>query len=1037
MPPRKKSLLGASNPLVADPAFLPALSNNLAALGPNMSSPAPPTPIVTTPAAPVAAPTPSAPMTPAPTPSAPMANNTSLVNKAGTQSLYQRCSFALARLLRIDGIPAFFTLANSGRAPPRKGLAPADEDEKESRPVRARQSTDPVRQVWDLLALGVPLCILYNAQPGVEPLQIDVSCEEAERNLANNKHAKRATALFVMAISGLVRSGEWKCQSEMFTVSELLGNNTNGFVKVVNNVLYLLDRLPESIFSPAPPSPPSLVSHFSSTGQHSYPATPGLLASDSVDSLTSPATETPPNGFPFPPTASSGAGAGGGDEDESARKTHIQHIMDAERKYVADLEVMHEYAHELVQKDIVTADTVHHLFPGLSKLLDFGRRFLIEMEGVAECPWEEQRWGALFVKNEEEFAVYEPYCANYTNASELMVSQEQNLMGLAHVINPKGELPMFLIKPIQKICKYHLQLHDLIKRANKSTYPYYDELEQGIAVAKRIADQANETQRKVENRNTVKALEARVEDWKGHHLPHFGELLLDEMFIVTKAEVDREYHVFLFEKIILCCKEVLPIDAKKTGKSGMGKTNSMLRKQQSGTGGMPGTPLMAPTPGGKKKTPLLLKGRIFLNNVTKTSVVPGGYSLQVWWRGDEDMEYFTLRCRSEEQLTRWQTSINQLIAGNAARKANERAARQQHHDRTMSTNSVVSYATSLPAYPPPPAYSGARPSYAEEEGVYPQSGRATPLEARRSQPPEREREREYERPRARTEGADGAVMMQYRQHPPPMPSLPRGAMAPVRGASEASFGPGREPSFGSRASGPAPGLKSKFSSTRLRSNYEQGPKVYDSAYGEDGVRLDADGYEVSRDSATTPTPRNGAAPPHLRMRSSSQPSAYVQGQPQQPPPPVPRWNGAVNGSASSLGTSPEEKRGSGSSESTRASSEYSPTNTQSPVTPFGDGTARRVLGLGSGESVRVKVHYKADLFQIIVPRDTVFNELVSKVAYKVRLCGGNGRDDKDLPLRVKYRDEDGDMISLGSDDDVQMAFDGTRTSSGGVELWVS
>ncbi|KAG9121332.1 hypothetical protein FRC07_002742, partial [Ceratobasidium sp. 392] len=389
---------------------------------------------------------------------------------------------------------------------------------------------------------------------------------------------------------------------------------------------------------------------------------------------------------------------------------------------------------------------------------------------------------------------------------------------------------------------------DLIKRANKSTYPYYDELEQGIAVAKRIADQANETQRKVENRNTVKALEARVEDWKGHHLPHFGELLLDEMFIVTKAEVDREYHVFLFEKIILCCKEVLPVDAKKGGKGAMGKTNSMLRKQQSGAGGVPGTPLMAPgTPGGKKKTPLLLKGRIFLNNVTKTSIVPSGYSLQVWWRGDEDMEYFTLRCRSEEQLTRWQTSINQLIEDNAKRRANERAARQQHHDRTMSTNSVVSYATTLPAYPPPPAY---RSGYPDEE-QYPVSGRATPLEARRSQPPERERERD-------------------------------------------------------------------------------------------------------------------------------------------------------------------------------------------PVTPFGDGTAsRRGLGLGSGESVRVKVHYKADLFQIIVPRDTVFNDLVTKVAYKVRLCGGNGRDDKDLPLRVKYRDEDGDMISLGSDDDVQMAFDGTRTSSGGVELWVS
>lgn len=164
MPPRKKSLLGASNPLTTDPAFLPALSNNLAALGPSATT-----------------------ATMASTPSAPLANTASLVNKTGTQSLYQRCSQALARLLRIEPMPAFFSLSSSGRAPPRAGV----DDERTAGPrdstVRARQSTDPVRQLWDLLALGVPLCILYNAQPGVEPLQIDTSVGEAERKLANNK----------------------------------------------------------------------------------------------------------------------------------------------------------------------------------------------------------------------------------------------------------------------------------------------------------------------------------------------------------------------------------------------------------------------------------------------------------------------------------------------------------------------------------------------------------------------------------------------------------------------------------------------------------------------------------------------------------------------------------------------------------------------------------------------------------------------------------------------------------------------------------
>ncbi|CAE6448187.1 unnamed protein product [Rhizoctonia solani] len=416
MPPRKKSLLGASNPVVQDPGFLPALSSNLAALGPMSGGgsgsgvPASPVP----PVAPVPASTPMV-----ATPSAPLTNTMSLVNKTGTQSLYQRCSYALGRLLRIDGIPAFFSLSNSGRAPPRSGAQEKEDEGEKKGPrdstMRARQSTDPVRQLWDLLALGVPLCILYNAQPKVEPLQIDCSIATTERKLPNNKHAKHATAFFIMGMKQLAESGELRSQPEMFTVSELFGNNTNGFVKVVSTVIYLLERLPESLFSPAPPSPPSLASQFNI----SYPATPGLVPSDSLDSLTSP-IDAPSNGFPFPPSACT--------DDESFRKKHIQETLDAERKYVADLEVMHEYARQLIQKNVVDADTVHHLFPGLGKLLDFGRRFLIEMEGAAQCAWEDQRWGLLFIDNEEEFAVYEPYCANYTNASELMLSQEQNLM---------------------------------------------------------------------------------------------------------------------------------------------------------------------------------------------------------------------------------------------------------------------------------------------------------------------------------------------------------------------------------------------------------------------------------------------------------------------------------------------------------------------------------------------------------------------------------------------------------------------------------
>lgn len=86
--------------------------------------------------------------------------------------------------------------------------------------------------------------------------------------------------------------------------------------------------------------------------------------------------------------------------------------------------------------------------------------------------------------------------------------------------------------------------------------------------------------------------------------------------MVTKSDIDREYHVFLFERIILCCKEAQAVPAK--GGKATSKNGSILKKQP--------TPLPLTLPGGngatQKNTPLLLKGRIFLGNVTQAVPAP-------------------------------------------------------------------------------------------------------------------------------------------------------------------------------------------------------------------------------------------------------------------------------------------------------------------------------------------------------------------------------------------------------------------------------
>jgi cell division control protein 24 len=142
----------------------------------------------------------------------------------------------------------------------------------------------------------------------------------------------------------------------------------------------------------------------------------------------------------------------------------------------------------------------------------------------------------------------------------------------------------------------------LIKGASDKDYPYMAELTSGHEVTKRIAESVNETIRQNSNISIVAELQFRVKDWKGHHISEFGNLLLEGRFVVTKGDLNRDYEVYLFEKMILCCKEILP--DKKDKRSG--KSGSLLKKQHADKH-ISGPP---------KKNPLSLKGRIYVNNLT-------------------------------------------------------------------------------------------------------------------------------------------------------------------------------------------------------------------------------------------------------------------------------------------------------------------------------------------------------------------------------------------------------------------------------------
>lgn len=421
--------------------------------------------------------------------------------------------------------------------------------------AEADADTDPVTLLWRTFRRGIPLMTLSNALRPAQPLQLAGIREE--------KIGKAATFKFLQACVTELRFPQEEC----FIVTDLYGNDTTGFVKVARVVNRVLDVLVQR----------------------------GL-----VDDVR--------------PTASDFEQAAQG-----MKRTQRQHIVGelvtTERTYVQHLELLQAFKHLVEEKGVIHGDAVHDIFLNLNALLDFQRRFLIRVEQTNAQPEAEQNWGRIFVAYYEAFKVYEPYIANQRKCERTVVAEHAKLrdaggsLEMRQMVETPTSLYGFLMKPFQRLSKYPLLLEDLYKKGDLDEERRKD-LRLGKEAATSILTRANGEVDRQERLEAVQELKLRVEDWKGHRVEGFGELLLYGTFTVLKSESlgagkdgERQYHVYLFDTILLCCKDIDPTKPKNK------LSNKQLVDRHSG------------------KVKLQLKGRIFMQNVTDlvSASKPGTY----------------------------------------------------------------------------------------------------------------------------------------------------------------------------------------------------------------------------------------------------------------------------------------------------------------------------------------------------------------------------------------------------------------------------
>ncbi|RCH81666.1 hypothetical protein CU098_004851, partial [Rhizopus stolonifer] len=557
-----------------------------------------------------------------------------------------------------------------------------------------------------------------------------------------------------------------------------------------------------------------------------------------------------------------------------------------------------DYKDEAKVQQVFSTDTMHDLFGNLEALIKFQRMFLVKIEAQAACSKQEQNFGQIFIDAEEKFTVYEPFCANFQIIQDLVIQESHKLQKLAHIMSPDYELPAMLIKPVQRLCKYPLLLQQLIK-STPEDWCYAEINKKGLEAMERVTKNVNETKRIQENSMVIQDLKKKivVEDGTECLLDKFGSLLLHDKLILQKADSEhtKEMAVFLFQKVILMCKEVKDVN----------KNSISIKKR-------------------RKEGTLIVRGRVPMSRIDHVkgySNQIGQHILNVTWNEKDVNQTIQLKCRNDELLKQW---LNTIIEIKASSKVDLLPATPQ---------------TPFPEINPMLNY------YDDDEDDYYSS-----------------HNQEEETSSAVVESSQAAAT-RLRSHSYQHRSMPQ----------ELS----RQPSLGSTPNGYHP------------------PRSY--MNGIPGVNL-------------PPLPRSPT-----RFSTSTTEHSQNHSLPYSPPvshPSSPDNNTALG----ALWQRRQQQRQTDTNEPVYERRSRASNLDIQPTT-----SSKRNSNQDIPEDyIKIKTHYQGSIYVVLVPSSIDYVELSRRIKDKLKLCV---QEPSISITGLKYEDEDGDLITINSDEDVQMGFE--------------
>ncbi|XP_072469591.1 rho guanine nucleotide exchange factor 4 isoform X5 [Notamacropus eugenii] len=254
---------------------------------------------------------------------------------------------------------------------------------------------------------------------------------------------------------------------------------------------------------------------------------------------------------------------------DQMRTNVINEIISTEKDYIKHLkDICEGYIKQCRKRaDMFTEEQLKTIFGNIEEIYKCQKKFVkaLEKKFNKDHPHLSEL-GSCFLEYQNDFQIYSEYCNNHPNAcvelSKLAkVNKYVYFFEACRLLQKMIDISLdgFLLTPVQKICKYPLQLAELLKYTNPQHRDFKD-VEAALNAMKNVARLINERKRRLENIDKIAQWQSSIEDWEGEDvLARSSELIHSgELTRISQPQAKSQQRMFfLFDHQLIYCKKDL------------------------------------------------------------------------------------------------------------------------------------------------------------------------------------------------------------------------------------------------------------------------------------------------------------------------------------------------------------------------------------------------------------------------------------------------------------------------------------------------